>query len=290
VREGDVVKKGDHLLSIGRKKGADALLASANQDLKNEEAELQRIKQLVDSGAIPKDQLDLARTRHARMVAQLEKMKETSEDYEVRAPWDGVVSKVLVAEGNYVAARTVMVEIFDPDTLVIRTAVPEADSHNIAPDLEVSVSLDAHQGKKFTGKIARVFPELERRSRTRTAEVEIAGNVQLAPGMFARLNMDLEKRHDTLVVPSEAIIVTPKGSRIAFVLENCKTSQRKVETGVEAGGKVEILSGLKPGEKIVVAGNEKLKDGMEVRTNVIRMAKATGEKESGTSETGTDCK
>jgi len=277
IREGDIVKQGQTLLSIGRKKATEAMLASAEQDLKTETEDLDRIEQLVESGAIPKDQLQLARAKQARMTAQLEKMKESSADYEVEAPWDGIISKVLVADGNYVAARNVLVEIFDPSSLVVRMAVPEAQSQDIAPDMEVSVKLDAYDGKNFRGKIVRIYPELDRRMRTRVAEVEVLDKVKLVPGMFARLSLKLRSEQDALVVPSEAVIVTPKGLRVAYVVEDGKAVQRKVETGIEGGGKVQILCCVKPGQQIVVAGNEKLKDGVEVR---LQGDKKQGKEES----------
>jgi membrane fusion protein (multidrug efflux system) len=265
VREGDTVREGAKILSIGRKKAADAMLMSAHQDLKTEQEELVSIEKLVESGAIPKDQLELARAKQARMVAQLEKMKESSQDYEVVAPWDGVISKVHVAEGNYVAARTVLVEVFDPGSLVVRMAVPEAHSQDIRLGMEVAATLDAYGGKTFRGRVSRIYPELDRRMRTRTAEVEVTDKVDLVPGMFARLGLILKSEKDTVVVPTEAVIVTPKGFRVAYVIEDGKAFQRKVTVGIEGGGKIQILAGIKPGEQIAIAGNEKLKDGVEVR-------------------------
>ena len=265
LREGDPVKEGERVLSIGRKKATEALLLSAKQDVKTEEEELARIEQLVESGAIPKDQLDLARTKYHRAMAQREKVKESSDDYEVVAPWDGIISKVMVADGNYVIPRTVMVEIFDPKSLVVRSAVPEAQSQELRVGMEVAVKLDAYSGKTFRGKLSRIYPELDRRMRTRTAEVEVVDTVDLVPGMFARLNLTLKSEKDTIAVPSEAVIVTPKGLRVAYVVEDGKAQQRKITTGIEGGGKIQILSGIKAGDQIVVAGNEKLKDGIEVR-------------------------
>ncbi len=101
--------------------------------------------------------------------------------------------------------------------------------------------------------------------RTRTAEVKVVDAVDLVPGMFARLNLILKSEKDTIAVPSEAVIVTPKGLRVAYVVEEGKARQRKITTGIEGGGKIQILSGVKAGDQIVVAGNEKLKDGMEIR-------------------------
>ncbi|MCA1960878.1 MAG: efflux RND transporter periplasmic adaptor subunit, partial [Desulfomonile sp.] len=265
IREGDAVRAGQKLLSIGRKRATEAMLASAEQDLKTETDELGRIEKLVESGAIPKDQLQLAKAKHARMVAQLEKMKESSADYDIEAPWDGIISRVLVADGNYVAARTVLLEMFDPDSLVVRTAIPEVQSQEIVPGMEVVVKLDAYNGKSFRGKVARVYPELDRRMRTRTGEIELMDETKLVPGMFARLSLKLRAEQDAVVVPSEAVIVTPKGVRVAYVIEDNKAVQRKVSTGIESAGRVQIVSGVQPGEQVVIAGNEKLKDGLEVR-------------------------
>lgn len=265
IREGDTVRSGQKLLRIGRKRATEAMLASAEQDVKTEKDELGRIEQLVESGAIPKDQLQLARAKHARMVAQLEKMKESSEDYDIEAPWDGVVSKVLVADGNYVAARSVLLEMFDPNSLVVRTAVPEAQSQEIVLGMATEVRLDAYGGKGFRGKISRIYPELDRKMRTRTIEVTITDPVGLAPGMYARLGLILKSQADAVVVPVEAIVVTPKGKRVAYVVEDGKAQQRQVKTGIESGGKVQIISGIKAGDQVVIAGNEKLKTGAPVR-------------------------
>jgi RND family efflux transporter MFP subunit len=274
VREGDLVKEGQNLLSIGRKKATEALLQSAKQDFKTEQEELARIEQLVESGAIPRDQLDLAKAKHKRAVAQVEKMQESSDDYEVVTPWDGVISKVMVADGNYVVPRTVMVEIFDPGSLVIRTAVPEAQSQDLRLGMDVTVTLDAYNGKIFNGKISRIYPELDRRMRTTTVEVEIPDTVKLAPGMFARLNLNLKTVTDTVVVPSEAVIVTPKGLRVAYVIQEGKAVQRKIKTGLENKKQIQVVEGLSVGDALVVAGNEKLKDGIEIRLPQADKAKS----------------
>jgi RND family efflux transporter MFP subunit len=281
LREGDPVKGGEKVLSIGRKKATDALLASAKQEALAEQEELARIEQLVGSGAIPKDQLDLARTKYHRAMAQREKVKESSDDYEVAAPWDGIISKIMVSDGNYVVPRTVMVEIFDPKSLVVRSAVPEAQSQELRLGMEVVVKLDAYNGKTFRGKVSRIYPELDRRMRTRTVEVEVVDPVDLVPGMFSRLSLILKSEKDTIAVPSEAVVVTPKGLRVAYVVEDGKAQQRKITTGIEGGGKIQILSGIKPGDQIVVAGNEKLKDGIEIRLPPVEKPKPQEGKDKG---------
>lgn len=265
VREGDVVKGGDKLLGIGRNTAAQALLAASLAAFKEQELELKRVQQLVESGAIPGATLDTARSKFESARAQVAKARESTGDYSVAAPWDGIVSRVLVRDGDYVAPRTVLVELFDPRSLVIRFAVPEAQATEIGEAMAVTAQLDAYPGKSFQGRVQRVYPELDSRMRTRTAEAILGGPLELIPGMFARLEIQLQSVPQAVTVPSEAVIVTPKGERIAFVVREGKAERRKIETGIEKSGRVQIVTGLQPGEQVVIAGNEKLKDGAEVK-------------------------
>ena len=113
--------------------------------------------------------------------------------------------------------------------------------------MDVAVKLDAYRGKTFRGKVSRIYPELDRRMRTRTVEVEVVDAVELVPGMFARLSLTLKSETDTIAVPSEALIVTPKGLPVADLVQDGKAQQRRITTGIEGGGKIQILSGIEPG-------------------------------------------
>jgi membrane fusion protein (multidrug efflux system) len=265
VREGDIVKRGEKVLSIGRNTAAQALVAASQAAFKEQEQELKRVRQLVDSGAIPGAQLDAARSKFESAKAQVAKARESAEDYSVEAPWDGIVSKVLVRDGDYVAPRTALVELFDPHSLVIRFSVPEVQTTEIRENMAVKAQLDAYPGKTFQGRVDRVYPELDARMRTRTVEAVLGDPVDLIPGMFARIEVLLQSVPEAVTVPSEAVIVTPKGERVAFVVENGKAVRRKVETGIEKEGRVQILKGVQSGEQVIVSGNEKLRDGAEVQ-------------------------
>jgi len=101
--------------------------------------------------------------------------------------------------------------------------------------------------------------------RTRTVELVLDESAKLMPGMFARVRLILESVADALTIPQQAVIVTPVGGQVAFVVAEGRAVQRKVKVGIEQAGRVQVLAGLEPGEKVVVTGQEKLKDGMEVR-------------------------
>lgn len=266
VREGDLVKRGECLITIGRSGAAAAQVTAMAESVKEQAAELNRTKILVQSGAIPGSQLDTAKAKYEGARALLAKARESAGDYSVAAPWDGVVSKVLVKDGDFVAPRTPLVEMYDPNSLVILLAVPEAQSTLVFKGMPVKVQLDAYPGKTFEGKISLVYPELDTRMRTRTAEVKLEVPVALIPGMFARLQIGIETATDAVVVPGDAVLVLPNGEKVAFILKDGKVQRRLVQTGLEAGGQVQIISGIQPGDTVVTAGNEKLKDGIEVKT------------------------
>jgi membrane fusion protein (multidrug efflux system) len=263
-REGDRVMAGEPLVEIGRASAATAELASARQLLREQEQEYERMETLVAAGAIPGAGLDAARSKYENAKAQVAKAEQNSADYLVKAPWTGVISKVLIKDGDYVAPRLPLVEMFDPASLVIRFAVPEAQAMEVREEMKVVARLDAYPGLTWPGRINRVYPELEARTRTRTVEAVLAEPVALIPGMFARLIVKQERVPAAITVPAAAVIATPHGHAV-FVVEADKAMRRKVTTGIEAGGAVQILSGIRAGEEIVIAGHERLKDGGQVR-------------------------
>lgn len=265
IREGDQVKRGQHLVTIGRSGAAAAQVTASAESVKEQEAELNRTKILVQNGAVPGSQLDTARAKYEGARALLAKARELAGDYSLEAPWDGVVSKVLVKDGDFVAPRAPLVEMYDPHSLVIRLAVPESQATEVFKGTPATVQLDAYPGKGFEGKVSLVYPDLDTRMRTRTAEVKLVTPVAMIPGMFARLKLTLQTQAEAVTLPGDAVLVQPNGEKMAYVIRDGKVQRRVVQTGLEAGGKVQIISGIQPGEAVVVSGNEKLKDGMAVK-------------------------
>lgn len=264
VREGDRVKAGETLLTIGRKKGADALIASLREELEKEKDNLDRIRQLVESQALSEENLDQARAAFENVRARLVQAEESAGDYTITAPWDGVVSNLAVREGEFAAPRTVLMEMYDPDTLVIRAAVPERYAAQVRADMEVEIRLDAFPEKSVQGRIERAYPFLDERLRTRTVEIVPDRPLDMLPGMFARLQVIFEKQENAVVVPKEAVVATP-GGKAVFVVEDKKAVQRQVKTGIEEERRIQIVTGVLAGDRVVIAGHQKLKPGAVVR-------------------------
>jgi len=260
--------------------------------------DLDRVTKLAAGGSLSREALDKARMEHLAQQSRLSSARQHLEMLEagytktaiavqdavvneaaakvnlakarlaeciIAAPFAGTVTRVFVRPGDMTAMKSPLLELADLSSLVVRVAVPEAHAAEVRDGMPAVVRLDAVPGKTFPGKVVRAYPGLDQRMRTRTVELTLDGPAALMPGMFARVRLVIESVPDALVVPREAVIVTPAGGQVLFVVEDGKALQRKVTTGIEEAGRVQILSGLKTGEKVIISGHEKLKDGAAVR-------------------------
>ena len=288
VREGDLVTRGQVMLSLGRTDGANALVSSLNEDLKKEDDNLARTRRLVETGALAGEQLDIASANSVRARALLIKAQEGSRDYAVTAPWAGVVSKMKVRDGDFVGPRAPLAEIYDPQSLIVRLSVPEQAAANVAEGTKVKAELDAYPGKDYSGRVVRLYPYLDPKTRTRIIEIALADGPKLLPGMFARVDLEQSSIANAITVPAYSLLSAPGGGFSAFVMADGKAARRKVETGIEVDGRIRVLSGLEAGDKLIVAGHEKLKEGAPVKFSGGGGAKAgAGDKASGASSAPT---
>jgi membrane fusion protein (multidrug efflux system) len=281
VRESDHVKTGDPIAIIGRREAVNASLKAAEEQLKTEEENYKRIKQLVESGAIPEEKIEEAQVRLEQARAQHARTKELERDYVVEAPWDGVISKVLVQDGYYVSPRSPLVELFDPQTLLIQFAVPEKNALSARRGMRVDVLLDAYPGQRFQAEITRIYPELDNVSHSRTIEAVLKSNVSLLKGMLVRVYFPVSKKENAVTISESAVLSSSTGEQVVFIVKDGTANLRKVKTGLESENRVQVIEGIEPGEQVVVRGNETLKNGMKVKIPVISGVSPAGKKAGG---------
>lgn len=265
AREGDTVRAGRKVMDIGRKGAANAQLVAAREYLQKQEQELERVKMLVADGALPESDLDAARAQYETARAQHARAAESAGDFRIQAPWGGIVAEVFVKEGDFVAPRTPLLEMYDPAKLVIVSSVAETRAVEIHEQDLVEVHFDAYPGRTFKGSVGRMYPRLDGKTRTRTFEVSVHEPIDLIPGMFARLNVEIARADSALVIAENAVVTTPKGDTVVYVVEGNTAVARKVVIGVQSRNKMQITDGLRAGDKVIVSGNEKLKNGAPVR-------------------------
>lgn len=182
-----------------------------------------------------------------------------------------------VRDGDFVAPRAPLAEVYDPQSLIVRLSVPEQAAAQVAQGAKVKVELDAYPEKHFAGRVVRLYPYLDTRTRTRIVEVSLTDAPTLLPGMFARVNLEQSTIPDAITVPAYSVLAAPGGKSIAFVVQDGKAVRRAVETGVEQDGRVRIVSGLDACDTLIVAGHEKLKDGASVKVADSNSEKAAAD-------------
>lgn len=184
-------------------------------------------------------------------------------DTVVRAPFAGFVQTRLVSLGQYVDPGDKLYEFLAIDPMRLRAAVPERYVPLAKIGLEVSMTIDANPAKVYTGKVTRIAPALDETSRTLLVEAEVANpDGSLRPGYFAHVRVSLGQGRG-LFVPYNAVARYAGVERV-FVIEDGVVHSREVTTGAQLGDQIEIVTGLKPGERIAASEIDRLADGVKV--------------------------
>lgn len=259
VREGQVLARVDDRELAAQEASAEAAFAVA-------EAAYERADQLRASQVITISEYERDRTAYAAALAQLDQLRTRRGYAVIRSPLDGLVLEKRVEAGDVVGAQTQLFRIGDNSTMVVRVPVSELDVVELAPGERASLVFDAFPARVFAGTIRRIFPSAD--PGTRLVPVEVAldadGAATARPGFLARVTFALGARDGVTLVPASAI-VSGTGGQAVFTIDNGQAMRTSVQTGLTAEGRVEVVSGVKAGDVIVVAGANSLRDGAAVR-------------------------
>lgn len=265
AEEGDRVRRGQPLARVDDRE-LRAQFEAAEAAHQVAAAAYDRASQLRERRVITLPEYERERTAEAATRAQLDQIRTRLAHTVIDAPVDGVVTEKRVEAGDLVGAQTRLFTVADISTLVVRVGVSELDVVRIDVGDPVSVMLDAFPGRGFPGAVRRVFPTADPGTRLVPVEVALDGSHAAAvrPGFLARVTFEVGAHDDVLLVPASAL-VGAGGTQSVFVLENGTAVRRTVTTGVTSEGRVQIVSGLAAGERVVTRGNNMLRDGMAVR-------------------------
>ena len=261
VEIGDFVKEGQVLAEIDK-----AQLLQAQLQLQNQEVELQRLKSLYEEGGLSQSDYDAIQLQYNVLKTQVDNLLENTT---LRSPINGVVSARNYDVGDMYAMSMPIftVEQIVPVKLLI--GVSETDYSKVKKGDSVTVTADAIPDKTFYGKINRIYPTVDPATRTFTVEVKIDNSYRtLRPGMFARATVNFGSNNN-VVIPDVAVVKQQgSGERFVYVLNEDNTvTYKKVVLGRRMGAEYEVLEGLQDGDKIVIGGQIRLKDGVKVIVN-----------------------
>jgi membrane fusion protein (multidrug efflux system) len=260
VTLGSRVKAGDLLVKISAGE-ITARVIQAQTQLEQARRNLDRERKLLEkNAATPETVKSLEETFRVAESAYNE-AKVMLSYTTLTAPFDGLITSKNANVGDLATPGTHLLQLENNRKLQVVTSVPEALVLQISPGDTLPVNIPA-AGIDVHGKVAEIAPAADPASRTAEVKLDIEEALQLRSGQFARVALPGSDK-DTLFVPESAVQVYGQMKKI-FVVENKTAHLRLVRTGMEMDGQVEILSGLEPGETIVVRQGSPLVDGQPV--------------------------
>jgi membrane fusion protein, multidrug efflux system len=263
-KEGDSVKKGQFIAKIDVS-SLRASLDRAEADHKLAEGLYARRKKLFEDKIIGKEELD--RSENQRLLA-FATLTQTRVEYEkgfVRSPINGIVNHLYVDVGEFADRGKPVVDLVDVDRIKINVSVPELDVKYLRPGQETMVGIDAFPDRRITGKVDFVAYKADPATKTFQVKVIISNiDKDVRPGMIARVAFLRRIIPDALVAPLFAL-VDRGGERLLFVEEEGVAHSRPVTIGVIEQDRVQITTGLKEGDHLIVKGQTEVEEGIKVQ-------------------------
>jgi len=234
---------------------------------------LDRAKQLAAKQFGPQATVDQAQAAYDQAIAGISKTEAIISQKLVRAPFDGELGVRHVEVGQFLTAGTQIVTLTDLSMLYANFTVTEKQSAQLKVGQTVRVVVDAYPKRNFEGKITAIEPQISADTRNIHVQATIANPDRiLKPGMFTTTTVVLPDKPAVVTVPETAVDYTLYGDSVFLITEkkedDGKTSLSAVRTFVRTGnrieGRTEILSGVKPGDRVVAVGQLKLQSGAAV--------------------------
>lgn len=260
VVTGQRVADGELLVALDSRE-IRARLEQAQAVRDQAERDMTRFAALLDQEAVTRAEYDAARARQRVAEAAMTEAETMLTYTRVVAPFAGVVVRKLADIGDLASPGRPLLELEDPDHLRLEADVPEALIDRVAIGAELQLRI-ASLDRDLTGKVAEIAPSADPGSRTFLAKIDLPSEPGLRAGQFGRASIPVGQSA-ALRVPAAAVL--QRGQlETAFVVEDGRAKLRLVKTGKRVGDDVELLSGIDPGETIVVEGVAALRDGQAV--------------------------
>lgn len=272
-------------------KVAEATIRQRDADLNLAHTNVERSRNLFGRQLLPKQtlddaearytsavaQVDLARAQLAQSEARLQELRINLANTNVVSPVDGFVARRNVDSGAWVSQNAPLVAVVDISSLRLVAHVVEKDLRMVGVGDPAMIEVDAFPGESFKGSIARVSPILDPATRTAPMEVEIPNrDFRLKPGMYAKVNLEIEGRKHVLVIPKIALVDSEGQRGVYQPSEDNKATFKAVKVGIEDTERAEILEGLGDGETVVSVGAGALR-----RNDQLLVAGAGGQRGPG---------
>jgi membrane fusion protein (multidrug efflux system) len=229
------------------------------------EANIKRISSLRKKGLSNQQEEDTAVSELAVNKASQILARTRLEKMVIHAPFDGTLGLRSISEGDYLTRGQDIVTLIDSNPIKLEFRIPEIYLSEVGIGQTVTVSVDAFRGEAFSGEVYAIAPEVDVTGRSFMVRAKIPNeDNRLVPGMFAQLEMVLERKPDTLLIPEAALM--PAGDKqYVYRIVDGKAVRSEVSLGIRKKDMVEVVSGLEAGAQVITAGQMKIMDGSKVQ-------------------------
>lgn len=228
-----------------------------------------RLSKLVTDRSVSQADVDEAKAQLDSAEAQVATKRAVIEKKTVAAPFAGRLGIRLVDLGEYLSPGVAIVSLQALDPLYVDFSLPERHLPDVSVGQAVEVRVTAVPGETFTGEVSAINPGIDVATRTVRVRATLANrDLKLRPGMFAETATLLPARANVVTIPRVAVTYNPYGDTVFVVQEKdgqLVAQRRQLTTGQVQGDQVEIVDGLQPGERVVLAGQVKLRAGQAIK-------------------------
>jgi len=214
------------------------------------------------------EEIAAAEAEVQRLQAKVQRLRDDVQKTVIRAPVSGFITNRYAELGQWVERGGKVADIIDLAAVLVRVPVHERDIRLVQVGDQAVVTLDALPNRTFTGRVKYITPQAHLASRTFPVKIEVLNTPDTAikAGMFARVTLRLGAAQQSVFVPKDAVVRRASG-QVVFVVEDGKARLVPIKTGRTHEGLIEVLEGqLRPGDSVVITGNEILQDQMAVVT------------------------
>lgn len=275
---GDVVQKGDVLVQLDDSI-EQAELPGLVAQMELAQLNVERTRELIGRDLTSEEDLDRARSELQQMQSAVAALEATIAKKRIRAPFSGTLGIRQVNLGEYLPSGTPIVTLQSLDQLHVDFSLPEEFVDDVAAGQTIDVRVSTYPGQAFTGELRAVSVKIDPTSHNFAVQAVVDNpDHKLRPGMFADVSVLSGTEQAVVAVPKTAISYSLHGDAV-FVVEKAEAAgegegepalvarQKFVRVGNSKGEMVAVLSGVEPGDEIVTAGTQKLRDGMAVNIN-----------------------
>jgi len=268
VDEGDMVEAGQ-LLAVLDGRNAKHQIAAAKIKATGASSSHERADKLAKQQLLAAEELEKLETARDSATQELSTAQWQLARTRVRSPIAGRVTKRHVIAGRWVRTGDAIVDVTDFTMLVARIHVPERDALLLEAGREATMTLQAADNVRFTGRLRRVSEVVDTKSGTVEVVIEVTEvPPQVRSGSFVAIRIEREREAMAKWLPREAIVREASGA-VVFVVDGDVVHRRPVELGAEQGSRVAIRSGVEPGDLVVLAGQGALRDGDDVQLRPV---------------------